>query len=106
MVRRCRRQQCHRRNWADGETFSISDGCEIVTFEFDKGNWVASGHVAVPFTGRHAATVASSIVAAINALSGTTAHPLYVEARMVVVDAEPVVVLGGPQRFSMTARVR
>ena len=53
---------------ADGQTFTLSDGVNpVVTFEFDKTGAVTSGNVPVTFKPTDpAATIAASIVAAIN----------------------------------------
>ncbi len=82
----------------DGQTFSISDGTLKVTFEFDTGNGVRTGNVAVRYKSTDsAATIATAIVNAINSTSRSTARPLYVQAQTVVVNGKPVVVLNGPQ---------
>jgi hypothetical protein len=56
----------------DGETFTLDDGVnDPVVFEFDDDSNVASGNIAVEFTGGDsAATVASAIQAAINGVVG------------------------------------
>jgi len=62
-------------NLNDGETFTLNDGVNSATvFEFDSGGGVTGGHVAVPFTsGDSAATVAASIITAINGVAGSLA---------------------------------
>jgi hypothetical protein len=86
----------------DGQKFTISDGVLTVTFEFDKvsstgtSNGVASANVRVPFRATDsAATVASSIVAAINSITRSPAKPLYVSAEISAQDPR-VIVLKGP----------
>ncbi len=60
---------------ADGMTFTVSDGLQTLTFEFDKDlpSKVQAGNYAVPFTASDsAATVAVSIATAINGASTRT----------------------------------
>jgi hypothetical protein len=60
----------------DGETFTLTDGIGIpVTFEFDQGDGVTTGHVAILFVaGSSAETMRDRIIAAINGSSvGVTA---------------------------------
>ena len=66
----------------DGQTFSVSDGNQKVTFEFDTGNGVRTGNVAIVFApGDSAATIASKVVGAINnPVSGATTYQLSVHA--------------------------
>lgn len=58
----------------DGETFTMTDGTNIETFEFDSGGGVSGGNTAIPFTGGDSqTTVRNAIQSAVNGLSWVTA---------------------------------
>ncbi|MGQ9504528.1 MAG: GEVED domain-containing protein [Thermogutta sp.] len=56
---------------ADGQTFTISNGTLIVTFEFDNNGLVASGNRRIAFTATDSpAVVAAAVASAVNGVAG------------------------------------
>ncbi|HPU07206.1 MAG TPA: GEVED domain-containing protein [Thermogutta sp.] len=56
---------------ADGQTFTLSNGTTIVTFEFDNNGIVSSGNRRIPFTATDSpAVVAASVASAVNSVAG------------------------------------